>query len=151
MDNAEIPVVEQDGILPERDALNNSKQAQMMRAEVSAQWRSEHTADGSIPGMDLEVNTPVVYSGVIGDLVVVPLMAALMYAASDYLVEHPFTLTTVPEDGEPVEYLVFYDGDIIRSDYSEKWARSLVAPAVLAATTLMEFASIPQKQAVTQG
>jgi hypothetical protein len=134
--------IPQDGILPERDAQNNSEQAQLMREAVDEQWRLEHPAvNATVPDFFLEVSTPVVYSGNIGDLVVVPLVKALMFAAEDYLQGSPFTIMTVPRDDDGrSRFLVFYDDDIIRSDFDVAWARALVRSAVEAALELVEMA-----------
>ena len=141
--------IPQDGILPERDAQNNSEQARLMREAVDEQWRLEHPpANATVPDFFLEVSTPVVYSGNIGDLVVVPLVKALMFAAEDYLQGNPFTIMTVPlEDDGRSRFLVFYDDDIIRSDFDVEWARALVRSAVEGALELVEMTYHRLKQA----
>ena len=136
--------ISQDGILPERDAQNNSEQAQLMREAVDEQWRLEHpAANATVPDFFLEVSTPVVYSGNIGDLVVVPLVKALMFAAEDYLQGSPFTIMTVPRDDDGrSRFLVFYDDDIIRSDFDRSWALQLVRSSVEAAIDLIGRAQV---------
>lgn len=136
--------ISQDGILPERDAQNNSEQAQLMREAVDEQWRLEHpSAKATVPDFFLEVNTPVIYSGNVGDVVVMPLIKALMFAADDYLQGNSFTIMTVPQDNDGhSRFLVFYDDDIIRSDFDRAWALQLVRPSVEAALDLVEMAQL---------
>ena len=151
-ETTEPALIPQDGILPERDAERNSPQARAMREAVEEQWRLEHPhADGLLPDFDLDKDTPLMYSGGMGEWKVVPLVQALFFAVDDYLREYPFTLMSVaPEPGRG-RFVVFYDGDIIRSDFDYGWARELIRPGVEAALELIKVARLRlQREARTQ-
>lgn len=127
----EIP---QDGIFPERDARNNSEQAQLTRAAVDEQWRLEHSAPRPIlallePHLAAQVDLIVYYADENFEREM-PLSQAWLFAVDAYMLGKPFTLYAVGITPDDSAIMLYYDGDVLRSEYDAEWARAWIKAGV---------------------
>ena len=135
--------ISQDGILPERDAQNNSEQAQLMREAVDEQWRLEHSAHKPIvallgPHLAAQVDLLVYYAD---DRLErqVPVSQAWLFALDAYMLEEPFVIYGIGDTPAHDALLVHYDGDILRSEYDVEWARAWIKAGI---AVIQEVAAI---------
>ena len=126
--------ISQDGILPERDAQNNSEQAQLMREAVDEQWRLEHSAPKPVaallgPHLAAKVDLLVYYAD---DRLErqVPLSQAWLFALDAYMLEKPFVIYGIGDTPAHDALLIHYDGDILRSEYDVEWARTWIKAGI---------------------
>ena len=126
--------IPQDGILPERDAQNNSEQAQLMREAVEEQWRLEHGAPKPVvallgPHLAAQVDLLVYYAD---DRLErqVSLSQAWLFALDAYMLEKPFVIYGIGDTPAHDALLIHYDGDILRSEYDVEWARAWIKAGI---------------------
>ena len=145
-----VPVIPQDGILPERDAQNNSEEAQRMREAVEEQWQLEYPPVDKTRAPLFLPELRVFYADDHMERVM-PLAQAHFMAVDAYMKDLPFTVWLLPQEQDasegpeagcgPLTILVHYDCDVIRSEFDRAWARDWIAAGVAALQELIQLAT----------
>ena len=133
-ETTEPRLIPQDGILPERDAQNNSEQARLMREAVEEQWRLEHSARKGAalavaPYLAGQLDVHVYYADDHLERPM-PLSQAWLFALDAYMLDEPFAIYSLGDQPSNAAVLIHYDGDILRSEYDVEWARAWIKAGI---------------------
>lgn len=150
-------VTTQDGILPERDAARNSEQHLLTREALEEQWQAEHHSlrpDMVLlgPFLDGQVDILVHYADSRLDRVM-PFSQAWLFAVDAYMTDELFAIYAIRADQGPAALIAYYDGDVIRSEHDQQWARAWIKAGVdviLEVAAIRHQRSAPSNQAAEE-